>query len=56
MATVQVISKAHENLSQLLEELETHLFQADVRVEAVGLLSAISEPSFRLIADRKSVV
>ena len=42
LATVQVISKAHENISQLLTELDTHLFPADVRVEAVGLLRAIS--------------
>ena len=50
LATVQVISKAHENISQLLTELDTHLFPADVRVEAVGLLRAISKPSFRFIA------
>ena len=50
MATVQVISKAHENISQLVREIDTHLFPADVRVEAVGLLRAISKPSFRFIA------
>ena len=48
MATVQIISKAYENISQL-QKLE-NLFPADVRVEAVGLLNAISEPSFRFIA------
>ena len=50
MAAVQLISKAYENISQLLTELDTHLFPADVRVEAVGLLCTISEPSFRFIA------
>ena len=36
VATVQVISKAHENISKLLTELDTPLFPADVRMEAVG--------------------
>ncbi len=50
LATVQLIRKSRDDISQLLTELDTHSFPADVRVEAVGLLRTISKPNFRFVA------
>ncbi|KAF4113586.1 hypothetical protein G5714_006131 [Onychostoma macrolepis] len=50
--TVSVILRSFDDLSTLLREINSSpAYGADVLVEAAGLLRAMSEPSFRFIAE-----
>lgn len=50
--TVSIILRSFDDLSTLLWEINSSpAYGADVRVEAAGLLRAMSEPSFRFIAE-----
>ncbi|MGH0161481.1 UNVERIFIED_CONTAM: hypothetical protein FKN15_047137 [Acipenser sinensis] len=51
LATVSVIMKSLDSIIHLLKEIEnTRTYGTEVRLEAVGLLKAVSKPSFRFIA------
>lgn len=52
LATVSVILKFFNGLTSLLTEIDTvPSFGAEVRMEAVGLLREMTEPSFLFIAN-----
>ena len=51
LATVSIILKSFNDITSLLNEIESVLaYGAEIRMEAVGLLRKMTEPSFSFIA------